>query len=429
MTLILGILQFLAIIILCVYELNKKSVAIFLWATLLIMFGIMHLISILMGSYVFSRETMNKASIFVILFSTIYFATRCIMEKLFNKKNDEKIVKNEKETKQFMYVLFIILIVIVSIRIITLSRGAGGIINTSWETMRTTVTQNQYLSFSQIFLSLFFAGSTCMILAIEVKNRKVLILSILIVLIEVLISRNRIEILPILVTFIYYYIKKKDKISIKLLVGLAIMGVLSIYLIYGMRVFRRSGSFKDFFAQYTFGTFNKEVGRYLEEDDGELGLRKYYYYFIENNNKFNNFNKGHTYIRMAMVLIPSKFSLGLKPDDFAITMGSAINNRIKGFSIHPTLLGDVYANFGVLGVFMGIFWGAYVFVLDKISNTRNYTKSSIYSIIICISLIIQGRGSVYNAFASLVLSIILLKTIYLIFKWVKNSIENKKISK
>lgn len=130
-----------------------------------------------------------------------------------------------------------------------------------------------------------------------------------------------------------------------------------------------------------------------------------------------------------MVLIPSKFSLGLKPDDFAITMGSAINNRIKGFSIHPTLLGDVYANFGVLGVFMGIFWGAYVFVLDKISNTRNYTKSSIYSIIICISLIIQGRGSVYNAFASLVLSIILLKTIYLIFKWVKNSIENKKISK
>ena len=139
------------------------------------------------------------------------------MEKLFNKKNDEKIVKNEKETKQFMYVLFIILIVIVSIRIITLSRGAGGIINTSWETMRTTVTQNQYLSFSQIFLSLFFAGSTCMILAIEVKNRKVLILSILIVLIEVLISRNRIEILPILVTFIYYYIKKKDKILIKYL--------------------------------------------------------------------------------------------------------------------------------------------------------------------------------------------------------------------
>ena len=91
MTLILGILQFLAIIILCVYELNKKSVAIFLWATLLIMFGIMHLISILMGSYVFSRETMNKASIFVILFSTIYFATRCIMEKLFNKKMMKKL--------------------------------------------------------------------------------------------------------------------------------------------------------------------------------------------------------------------------------------------------------------------------------------------------------------------------------------------------
>lgn len=428
MTLILGILQFLVIIMLCIYELNKKSVAIFLWATLLIMFGITHLTSILIGSYVFSSETMNKASIFVILFSIIYFATRCILEKLFNKKNNEKMIKNEKETEQFMYVLFIILIVIVSIRIITLSRGAGGIINTSWETMRTTVTQTNYLSFTQIFVSLFFVGSTCMILAIELKNKKILILSLLIVLVEVLISRNRIEILPILVTFIYYYIRKRDKISIKMLVGLAIMGILSIYLIYGMRVFRRSGSFKDFFEQYTFASFNKEVGRYLEEDDGELGLRKYYYYFIENNNKFNNFNKGHTYIRMAMVLIPSKFSFGLKPDDFAITMGTAINNRVKGLSIHPTLFGDVYANFGLLGVFMGIFWSVYVCILDKISNNRNYTKSSIYSIVISISLIIQGRGSVYNAFASLVLSIILLKTIYLIFKWVKNSIENKKLS-
>ena len=73
-------------------------------------------------------------------------------------------------------------------------RQGGGLLNTSWETMRAVSTSG-YLSFSQIFITLFFVSSSCIILAIRLKNKKILFGGVLLILIEVIISRNRIEIL------------------------------------------------------------------------------------------------------------------------------------------------------------------------------------------------------------------------------------------
>lgn len=424
MIVVLGILQFLIILIVCIYELRKKSVAVFLWAILLVMFGMMHLLAIITNSYLFSNETMNQASIFVILFSSIYILTRKFLDK--NTIKTQKTVKDTEENKQMMYILFILLVIVIIFRLGTLIKTAGSISNTSWETMRVTVTEANYLSFSQIFLSIFFVASSCIIFAIELKNKKILIASICLILLEVIISRNRIEIMPLLVTIIYAYINKKEKINIKMILTLAVIGVLSIYLIYGIRVFRRSGNIGNFFEQYDMKTFNNQIGEYLAEDDGELGLRNYFYYFIENDNKFTNFNKGHTYIRMMMVLIPYKFSFGLKPNDFAISMGTAVNETIEGLSIHPTLFGDIYANFGIIGILMGIFWAVYVICINKMCNNNNFTKKSVYSVIWGVCLVIQGRGSVYNAFASAIYSLIIFQVLYIIFKIIKNTtIKNK----
>ena len=419
----LGIIQFISIAGCCMYELKIKSSAVFLWAVLLIMFGIPHMLSAIMGTYSYTTSTMREASIFVILFTIIYLLVRYIFR---NKKStqgkEDKLQLLENEQKgmtNFMYVLFAIMVVIVFIRIVSLSKQAGGLFNTSWETMRQT---GGYFSFAQIFTPIFFASSSCILLAIKIKDKKFIIFSIIIILIEVLISRNRIEILPIFVAIIYAYILKENKIGLKKIFILGCIGIISIYCIYALRVFRHSGSAKNFIDMYNLKTFNLKVFDYLENDDGELGLRKYMYYFIENDNNFQNFGKGHTYLRMLFVLIPTKWSFGLKPDDFAITMGKAILPNSTGFSMHPTLFGDVYANFGFYGFLWGAFWAIFVNMIDRIIEKRNKIIYLPLTFIFCISYIIEARGSVYNGFVWSVYGYVILIFIYIVFKVVKNSV-------
>ena len=105
---------------------------------------------------------------------------------------------------------------------------------------------------------------------------------------------------------------------------------------------------------------------------------------------------------MLMVFIPTRFSFGLKPDDFAIAMGSAIGMG-PGGSMHPTLFGDCYANLGFAGILFGILWAVLATHLDKIilSVRKNELRVLMYSLVASMFTII-GRGAVYNAFFTIV---------------------------
>ena len=45
MVVFLSVIQFLCIVVIMVLEFNKKSPAVFLWATVFLMFGVMHMVS------------------------------------------------------------------------------------------------------------------------------------------------------------------------------------------------------------------------------------------------------------------------------------------------------------------------------------------------------------------------------------------------
>ncbi len=422
---VLGVLQFVAIAWACVYELRKKSIAIFIWAVLMIMFGFTHMISVISGNYDYSLSTMNKASIFVILFTSIYIIARMIFSRKINNETIENKLKltdrEEYISIKFMYILLYILIFSILVRCVDLIRTAGGsIFSTSWETMRQT--GGEYFSISQIFMPFFLLSSSCLCLAIKYNNKKVIAFSTIAILFEVLISRNRIEILPLLVAIIYIIILKINKITLKRIFLLCCIGIVGIYSIYALRVFRHAGTISKFFEHYNIITFNKTILEYFKNDDGELGLRNYMYYFIENNNNFENFEKGHTYGRMALALVPTKWSFGLKPPDFAISMGTAVNSKAKGFSVHPTLFGDVYANFGTYGFLFGVFWALAVTIIDILALKRNKILFLPFSMIWACVYIIQARGSVYNGYVWGVYASIILICIYIIFKWV-NKVE------
>ena len=76
MSVALAILQFFVIAFICFQEARRKSPVVFLWATLMIMFGIMHPFGMLSGAAEYSPAAMDDASVFVLVFCIIYIGAR-----------------------------------------------------------------------------------------------------------------------------------------------------------------------------------------------------------------------------------------------------------------------------------------------------------------------------------------------------------------
>lgn len=419
MTILLGGVQLAILLIICLYELEKKSVSVFLWAVLILMFGIMHFFTTINGDYEYSEKVINKASIFVIVFCVSYLFCRKVINKFLTEQTIKINTKYEykKADNRFLNFLVIMLIIIVIIQLLNLTISAGGIKNTSWGNMRKATANSEYLSYSQVFTTIFFTTSSCIILSLIRGDKRKFIIVVLVNIVEVVISRNRIEILPIFCSIIIYYILKMKKITLKQITFFVILAIFAIYSVYALRVYRHYGTLQTFVKEFNFVEFNEKVNLYLKTDNGELGLRRHFYYFINSNNDFNDFGKGHTYIRMLMVGIPTQWSFGIKPSDFAISMGSAIDPTIVGYSIHPTLFGDVYANFGDFGVLMGFFWALYTSIIDRILQKQKQSIK-ITSILICsVAYVIIGRGSVYNGFVWQFYGLIIIQVLSIISRF------------
>ena len=394
-----SIIQFLIISIICYYEAQRKSPAVFLWATLEIMFGVMHLITIVGNSIKYSWSSMFEASIFVIIFCIIYLFIRIIINKRMGgyKNIINQIVKLKQDNKYTDFLMAILNISIV-LSIYYVISFSGGLLNTSWSEMRDYSSSLGYVNSSQLLNILYFSTSGVLLINLFSKKYKKTICSIVGILIFALLTRNRILILPLLVDLILFKLTLIKHIKIKNIFFASIIAVMVIYVVYGIRVFRHYGSLEAFIVNFNLIEFVDKINLYLTTDNGELGLRNGFYYFIECNNNFPGFGVGASYMRMLLVYLPTQFSFDLKPDDFAITMGQAIG-MAKGGSTHPTLFGDCYANAGFFGVFLGIFWGLYASIVDFILiKTKNDILKILFYSLFSVTFVIMGRGSVYNSF-------------------------------
>ena len=403
MTLVLGILQFILITYILLDEFKHKTSATFLWATLFLMFGVMHLLVSISGDYEYSNIVLSEASLFVIIFCVMYIFARQILGRklmLLNKDRfTHEILEKEYSLEDSnVTILFLIFIIVFAAKIIPFLRYSGSLLNTSWGGGRGYSTSLDYANSQQIIRILFYALSG-IVICCAMKRKWILVaITVFISLFEVIITRNRIEILPIACSLVSIFIFRNKRINLKVVIAGVIGSVAIIYIVYGLRVFRHYGTLGTFIQQFNLADFNERVSRYIETDNGELGLRKSFYYFIKYNNNFPGFGKMHTYIRMLLIYVPTRWSFGLKPSDFAITMGSALGNA-AGVSTHPTLFGDCYANLGIFGVLLGLFWGMYCNLADLVTLKQKTTTSAILVYVLnAVVFTIVGRGSVYNAF-------------------------------
>lgn len=428
MNLILAFIQFILIFLIVMIEYRNGSVVIILWATLLVMFGIPHFVAVLTETFIYPQYVYIYASIFVILFNLIYLLSRFILKIMFRNYNVVNSIRvginnntlnmmNKESGRIFKTLIFIF-----SVSIISIIRECGSILNTSWGAFYSNSIDIYEIGFNIKSISYFtkyiiFASGGLLTYFFYKKQYVKSFIVAGIILSNVIISRNRIMILPLFTSVILMYLLKYRKLRFKQIILYGVLGFFIIYIVYALRLFRHYGDLRNFISAFEFSQFNQRLFEMLLNNDGELGLRNVFLYFIYKDNNFLNFNKGHTYLRLIFMFIPTKYSFGLKPPDFAITMGSAWLGDFSNtrFSTHPTLYGDVFANFYWFGIILAIFWAIFALIIDRIIINNCLLKQLNYISIFGSMYVIIGRGSVYNGIFIGVLSAIILNIIYFIY--------------
>lgn len=394
-----GVAQFILIGYILLIEVKRKSPVVFLWATLFVMFAFPHLLTTFINDINYTPSVILQASIFVCLFCGLYLICRSRKPftyiELYDKKGFE-IERTGVENTLFESICLILFLLSIVGYIVYIVRAQGGLFNTSWGSGR--MVETSYVSFAGLALRLIFTFSGLSLFYFLTSRRIKSAIILLLILALVTITRNRVQILPVLIFFVSLYLIKIRDIRIKhIIVGIG-MAIAVIYLVYAIRAFRYLGSLKYAISNFSWNYINSMVGQFINSRDGELGLRQYFYYFIEHNNNFEGFNRCYTYIRMLLVYLPSQWSLGLKPQSFDLYMGQAIGMATGG-SMHPTLFGDCFGNMWWFGILLGGFWAFLANGVDRIIDQQkeNFFKIMLF-FLASYSFVVIGRGSVYNGF-------------------------------
>lgn len=409
MNLLLAISQLILCVVITIFEYKKRSIGMFLWAILLVIFSIPHFIGICMAANIYDKSVLQEASLFFIAFQVLYILSRIIITRksykyalIYDEKEDYEL--KQESTKFNFYRYFRINILVVIIFIIYFWLTFGKIIGLSWGQVytasisATSLTKKVLEMIKDFNLILYFSVTGLLFVSYKADKKWCSLFIALVILYYTFTTQNRIGILPLIVSIINLFICKYKKVSIKQIIILGTIGIITVYSVYGILIFRHAGSVKNFIDKYDFSGFNKEVINSIVNGDGELGLRNYFYYFINIDNQFPGLGEGATYWRIALMFVPTKLSFGLKPEDFAVTMSSAYTGNMNNttYSIHPTFLGDAYANYGWYGITLSMLWALIIYFLDQYIYGKEYILKELLITIWGTALIIVGRGSVYN---------------------------------
>lgn len=394
-----GCIQFFLISFILVQELKKRTPTVFMWATLFVMFAFPHLLTCFLEDMNYPTSIYLAASIFVCGFCLVYLLFRSKKITTFVTLIDNKKLEIEPtgiEGTLFEYICFGIFLLSIVGYMLFIIHSEGGLLKTSWAGAREI--ESGYVSLSGLATRLIFMLSGLSLFYFLTKRRIKSLIVLLLFICLILVTRNRVQVLPVLIFFVSLYLLKIKTIKIRhIFIGL-LLAVLAIYIIYAIRAFRYLGTLSNATANFSWVYINTTIRGFLNDQNGELGLRQYFYYFIKNNNRFEGFNRGYTYIRMLLVYIPRQWSFGIKPESFDLYMGKSIG-MIEGGTTHPTLFGDCFGNMSWFGILLGGFWAVLSNGIDILISRQ---KDNFYKIMLfflaAYSYVVIGRGSVYNGF-------------------------------
>lgn len=408
MEVLLIMLMNISYLVIIFFEFRAKSLTLIFWGALFAVFSVPHSMDIILETNIYPCYVMNIASLYAIGFNFIYLIIRYLLVYRSTKFNWTISEENGRIENRFMRYLFLMLIISVLLWIFGLYKVTGSIYNSSWSD--TLLVRGKYsIAASYLFMS---SGGLLILLFLKGKNKLSKVLCLILSLIIVFLTRARINLIPFIFPVMIYYVFYKK--NYKSLLKVALIGLIFIVMVAFLQEFRFLGSLSNAKQSDMKLVFERAMKSILS-GHGESALRNGMYKFIYYDNKFENFGKGITYIRLLLLPFPNSI-IKIKPRDFAYDMWDVINPNRTGIggTYHPTFLGDLYGNFGEYGFVFGVLWAIIFFLFDKITDKLpNEVKLALVAPFSTMYLLL-ARGSVYNAIANGFWSLVVIKITFFI---------------
>lgn len=396
------------------YEWRKKSLGTVLWAMLFVVFTLPHSVHLYIGDY--NKNVLDTATVYAIIFIFLYSIIRFIYFYYAESPVIEFNFRDCYETPEKLFnMVFAVYLVCFLFTAITFYGKGFTLLGSSWsDTLYMKQTMLEVIT-GQIVVAFSGLGFVCLS-----KNKKLhFVICLGIYIFFLLWSKSRYNLLGFITPFIIFFIFNKDKRKV-------VLGITSgVFLVLLVFVFQQIRWLQDvtLVSSVGAGEILRRSFEYMKEGGGEFGLLKAFYYFIEKNNNFVNFGEGLGYIRLLLLIIPSAI-LKSKPRDFAIDMykeWTHVDNP-RG-TMHPTLYGDTFANFGFAGCFMGLLYGLFIIFIDEnIKRTQDPMIRVMKISMGCTMFVLLGRGAMYNAIFNFIIGWFVLETTYWLFCSRRNSL-------
>ena len=225
--------------------------------------------------------------------------------------------------------------------------------------------------------------------------------SVLIAIMICLTTGARYLIIPALMPVIFVALVKK--MEYKKLIGLTLVGFAMALLIYQIQTLRWLNDrrlvrlFDPEAVSFSLQRIKEAFGG--GGGAGEFDLRFGYYFYFEHIPSEMPFANGQTYLRILMMPLPGFLVPGIKPRELTqvlceLRYGAS---SAEGSTDHPLFYGETWANSGLFGALIGIFWGTLFALLDWWFRKRHVCEQVLLLSPIAAFMVFLARGAVYSS--------------------------------
>lgn len=421
MDLLLAVLNFLVLLLGVYWSFRKKSFSFLFYLALLVIYGIPGIVdAFAYGKY----RDYTDAFLFSIGFTLCVVLGHIFMGRFLQNKMKFLQKFNDPRTpflgtKEATYLSFSLLLGGTFFLFLDVYVGTGLLPYEVFSAHWHVVAFNNRTFLHAIGVILFTVGSSAFVMAIIFKRWVVALISFLICVYVTMGLGIRFFAAPMFAPVLLYFLALGNVKPKKMLLGFLI-GVLFTFGVFMVQTMRWENN-RTFKALLDPIMYIKTYNRLVAMDTGEFSLRYVYYYLVNKVPEEHAPGEGSTYLRLALMPIPSSLIPDLKPVDFTQTMYDYYYDwdRGRGGTAHPLLFGDAWANFMWPGILVGLFWGMLFGLFDRLLNGVQESIRYMFMAPVTTFMFFLARGAIYSSVTFIYygfILIILTLVVYHLFK-------------
>lgn len=331
---------------------------------------------------------------FAMAFNVMFLITQMIFFANTGRVSLERI--SELNFSKYNRVIIVFFVLSLLFLFLSSSNGVYGFTDDTWTQLSASRGIKEIIFGNLANICLIITGGALLGSLTANKSKFLSFLFIVLALCFAILLKVKSYLLVVVCPFVLYISWKKNSSFLTRLIILAVTLAIFMGLYYFIKYVRWSGVLTNL-------RVNSALMAQVTENSFEQVLRPTYYKIVSYFS-INGYLLGDTYLRVLLKPFAFFFNTGAPENPmyaYARIIGQYSSQRLA--SAHPTLYGDSFANFGMVGIVLGFFWAWLLGIINKISRYKHFLIFSTIQLGICFSLPLAMRGSVYYALYNLIL--------------------------